>query len=142
VIYWDTSCVIKLYSEESDSPGWQKLLLSSQGDRVSSALLEVELAFALQMKERRRELVAGGADKLIALFRLDVEAGRFSLFPLGRDVFIRAIELASRLPKVSHLRTLDALHLATAEILRCNAIATADDRMSKAARHLGIKPAS
>ena len=43
---------------------------------------------------------------------------------------------ASRLPV--YVRTLDSLHLATALILRCGAIATTDERMKTAAKILGL----
>jgi predicted nucleic acid-binding protein len=129
-----------LYTKESDSSEWEREAISSDEKRVSSSLLEVELAFAFRMKEQRGELVRGGAKKLMVLFRKDVAAGRFQLFPMGADVLALAAQLADELlPNVS-VRTLDAIHLATAELLKCSQMASADERMIAAARHLGIKP--
>ena len=141
MIYWDTSCVIKLYTAESDSSVWQRLAVDVPGDRASSALLEAELAFALRQKELRGEVVPGGAAALLRIFRNDVTAGRFVLFPLGADVIRRAAALADEaaaLRPPCPLRTLDGLHLATAVILRCNRIATTDTRMKAGAQLLGI----
>lgn len=141
MIYWDTSCVIKLYAAESDSRAWQAKALGTAEALTSSALLETELAFALHGKERRRDLVAGGAAALRRLFASDVASGRFRLFPVGTDVLAKAAELAgwsATVDPVLHLRTLDAIHLATALQLDCSGIATADDRMRRAAAELGL----
>ena len=141
MIYWDTSCAIKLYTEESDSALWQSIAVNSLTDRVSSALLEVELAFALTQKELRGEVAPGGANALLRIFRHDIKVGRFLLFPLGSDVIRRATVLAGEAaacrPACS-LRTLDGLHLATAAILRCKGIATTDVRMKAGAHLLGF----
>jgi len=141
VIYWDTSCVLKLYAAESDSGLWQKLLLERGGVLVSSALLEAELGLALEHKEVRGELRKGGAAALREHVQRDVQAGRLRLIPVGADVLAEAVRigvacLRARPPVL--LRTLDGIHLATARLVRCAAVATADERMRSAARHLGL----
>ena len=141
MIYWDTSCVIKLYTEESDSALWHRAAVAGPGERVSSALLEAELAFALRQKELRGDVAPGGATALFRIFRHDVKMGRFTLFPLGADVIRRAAALAEEgagLRPALSLRTFDGLHLATAGILRCKGIATVDARMKAGAELLGI----
>lgn len=141
MIYWDTSCVMKLYTEESDSIKWQKLAIAGTHGRVASILLEVELAFALRQKESRGDLVHGGAPALLRLFRNDVKAGRFTMFPIGTDVIRRASLLSDEAVAYAHtqgLRALDGLHLATAAILRCKGIATTDARMKAGAQLLGM----
>jgi predicted nucleic acid-binding protein len=138
VIYWDTSAVAKLYFNESDSQAWQEYALSSATARVSSVLMEVEFAFAANMKQYRGELVPGGARKLIELLHDDIQAGHFQVFPLGADIITHALEMASSLTPHIPLRTLDGLHLATAMLLHCREIATADERLQRAAQHLGL----
>jgi len=149
VIYWDTSAAVKLYVEELDSPVWHRILVESPGPHVTSALLEAELAFALRGKEQRGDLRRGGATALLQQFRRDVARGRFTLFPLGADVILRATRLADEVslpPGEPGLRTLDGLHLATAVLLRCEALVTADRRMQAGAARLGLplrgRPAS
>jgi len=141
LIYWDTSSVIKLYTAESDSTLWHSVAVDRTDERVSSALLEAELAFALSQKELRGEVASGGANALLRIFRHDVKVGRFILFPLGADVIRRAAALAKEAAACQPtcpLRTLDGLHLATAAILRCKDIATADVRMKAGAHLLGM----
>ena len=141
MIYWDTSCVLKLYTAEADSLPWQRVMVSSDHESVSSALLETEFALAVEQKELRGELIPGGAKKLWRIFQRDLEAGQFRLIPIGSDVLKRAIEISShclRTKPAIPLRTLDALHLSTAVLLKCSQLASADHRMISGARHLGI----
>jgi predicted nucleic acid-binding protein len=142
VIYWDTSCVIKLYVTESDSQVWQDLLAGADEGPLSSALLSAELGFALVNKEARGELRAGGARKIQEQFARDVQKGRFRLVPVGSDVLERAVQMAADCLRSSRpipLRTLDGLHLATASLMRCSTIATADELMRLAAKHIGLR---
>jgi predicted nucleic acid-binding protein len=132
VIYWDTSCVLKLYTAESDSVAWQAIALKSEDDFASSALLETELALAMEQKESRRELKPDGAHALLQLFRRDLKEGRFILYPVGSDVLKDAVELAAACYQARHpvpIRTLDGIHLATCRRLKCRLLATADHRM-------------
>jgi predicted nucleic acid-binding protein len=141
MIYWDTSCVLKLYCAESDSFAWEKLAVDHAQSLISSALLEAELAFALYRKEAQGELARGGAKHLLRQFRSDTESGRIALFPVGSDVIEESADLArtflGRKSSVA-LRTLDGLHLATARLLKCDSLATTDARMREAASALGF----
>lgn len=141
MIYWDTSCILKLYTAESDSSQWQKVAVGQDDELVSSALLETEMAYAFEQKEQRGDIKPGGAQALIRLFRRDMKEGRFVLYPVGRDVLSTAATIASSCyharPPIP-LRTLDGLHLATALLLKCRAIATADSRMKAAAALLKL----
>ncbi|MDA0577079.1 MAG: type II toxin-antitoxin system VapC family toxin [Verrucomicrobia bacterium] len=142
MIYWDTSCVLKLYTAESDSSIWQDLAINAGEPLTASALIEAELAFAFFQKEARGDLVAGGAGKLIKAFRRDVTTGRVHLCPVGADVITRAADIAAachRTRPITALRTLDGLHLATAALLHCTAIATTDHRLQTAAAILKMR---
>jgi len=138
VIYWDTSAIIKLYVRESDSAGWQQVALGSVQPRVASALVEAEFAFALRHKEQRKELKLGGAAALIEVWRQDVAAGQSQVVSVSADVVARSVELARERAVGATLRTLDGLHLATALLMKCRTIATADRRLHEAARCFGL----
>jgi predicted nucleic acid-binding protein len=141
VIYWDTSCVLKLYTAESDSLKWQRTILATPLESVSSALLETELGIAFEQKELRGELIPGSARKLWTMFQKDLKDGQFRLFPVGSDVLKQAVEIAShciRAKPAIPLRTLDAIHLSTAMLLKCSHMATTDQRMLSGARRIGI----
>jgi predicted nucleic acid-binding protein len=142
VIYWDTSCLLKLYTDESDSMKWEHLALTVEDEFASSALVDVEMACALEHKESRREIRSGASKALLALFRKDVRLGRFALYPVGSDVLVRASEMAAvcrRAREPFVLRALDAIHLATAETLKCAAIASTDRRLRDGASLLDMR---
>ena len=141
MIYWDTSCVLKLYTAESDSAQWQDCATGTSEELVASRLLEAELAFALLRKEMQGDIRPGATARLLGKFQRDVQAGRFRLVPVGADVITRAgivAETCYRAEPPVPLRTLDGLHLATAVLLGCTGIASADERMRRAAPLLGI----
>ena len=139
MIYWDTSVILKLYVDEDDSLNWQRLAVQEKTRLRTSALAFVEMAHALKQKERRGEISSGAAQHLFPLFKEDVDEGRFLLFPLGRDVLARCTETAL---EGSPLRTLDGLHLSTANLARCTRIATADERLAEAATSQGLEVVS
>jgi len=118
LIYLDTSALLKLVWPE---PGSVELasFLGERRDLVSSTLLAVEA--------RRGALRNNPA----ALPRVDVLLSRFDLIRISDPV----VESAGRLPDPM-LRSLDAVHLATALLLRAelDVLLTYDDRLAEAAR--------
>jgi predicted nucleic acid-binding protein len=140
--YWDTSCILKLYCRESDSPDHLRLLAASRSPPRSSVLLETELFYAFLRKERQDETGGLSAVRLFKAFRADVEKGRMILLPLGNDVYEESRRIA-RLCHAHHppvmLRSLDGLHLATARLSGCDQVFTTDARMKAAAVLLGFQ---
>lgn len=123
MIYVDTSVVLAhLFAEDRVPPAslWRESL-------VSSRLLEYEV----WTRVHARRVPAAGADAARDVI------GRIALLDLSRELVARAID-----PFPSPLRTLDALHLASAQFLTDQgvsiAVATYDDRMSAAAKALGF----
>ena len=141
MIYWDTSCVVKLYAAEVDSEKLLALAAKADDAFCCSAMLTAELFFAFRQKELRREVKPGGAAALFSAYERDAECGRFVLLPVGQDVLVDAIEVAKacldRTPPIP-VRTLDGIHLATARLMRVSGIVTTDERMRAAAMLLGI----
>jgi predicted nucleic acid-binding protein len=122
-LYLDTSAFVKLAVEESETAALRHFLADRALRRVSSALLRTEALRAV------RHL---GPDALAsvreALRRVDLVA-----------IDDRILDAAGTLePRV--LRTLDAIHLATAMAMGddLDAIVTYDDRMVEAAGLLGL----
>lgn len=123
MIYLDTSVALAhLLAEDLHPPDslWSEIL-------VSSRLLEYELWTRLNA----RGLAASHGDGLRALL------ARLAFLELSPQVLARATE-----PFPVPVRTLDALHLASADFLRSQhqsvAIASYDVRMLAAARRMGF----
>ena len=126
-LYLDSSAFVKLVVEEPETAALRGFLADRAGRRVSSVLLRTESLRAV------RHL---GADALATvregLRRVDLVA-----------IDDRILEAAGTLePRV--LRTLDAIHLATALAVGddLDTIVTYDDRMVEAARFLGLSTAT
>jgi uncharacterized protein len=119
VIYLDTSAFVKLIRGERETPALQGFLTEHPGTPlVSSALLVVETRRAV-LREAPGELAR--ADLLLT--RIDQV-----------DITNAVLEAASRLPDPT-LRSLDAIHLATALQLGWDleALVTYDGRLAAAA---------
>jgi uncharacterized protein len=126
--YADTSAVIKLLVEESHSRAFAAFYdAQGEADWVSSALLRVELARAVM--RAMPALLPDARDLLLA----------FSYVAIDDDI----VEGAKNEPDRS-LRSLDAIHLATARILGedLDAIVSYDDRLLNAAADAGIPSTS
>ena len=124
MIYADTSVVLaQLLAEDRCPPAgfWQEAL-------VSSRLLEYEI----WNRVNARKLVQSHGEAARSLI------GRVALLELAPPVLARALE-----PFPEPVRTLDALHLASADFLRSQGqqlkVATYDERMARAAQALGFK---
>lgn len=123
MIYLDTSVVLaQLFAEDRHPPDsmWSETL-------VSSRLLEYEL----WTRVHARKLARSHGEAVRALL------GRIALLELAAPVLVRALE-----PFPAPVRTLDALHLASAEFLRQQGqlvqLASYDVRMLEAARKLDL----
>ncbi len=126
--YADTSAVIKLLVEETHSHDFAAFYDEQAGaEWVSSALLRVEVTRAVTriapaLLRDARDLLTG-----------------FSYISMDDEVIDGAMGEPDRL-----LRSLDAIHLATARILRddLTAIVSYDDRLLKAAADAGLDAVS
>ncbi len=126
-LYLDSSAFIKLVFEETETAALRTLLANRSARRVSSALLRTESLRAV------RHL---GPDVLAT-----IREGLRRVDLIGIDD--RILDAAGILePQV--LRTLDAIHLATAMAVGddLEAIVTYDERMVEAARLMGLSTAT
>jgi predicted nucleic acid-binding protein len=121
LIYVDTSALVKLVIREVGSDAVDRYL--TDADMVSSTLLLVEA---------RRGTLRRAPAKLP---HLDLVLRRVEMIEISSAV----VEAASRLPDPA-LRPLDAIHLATALLVRedIEALLTYDDRLAAAAAAHGL----
>ena len=128
MIYLDTSAFLKTVFDEPQSPAVRRYLEAVAAPRlVSSTLLAVEARRGILRANPRR------------LPRVDLALLRVAQIEMDGPV----VEAASRLPDPM-LRTLDAIHLATALMIRedLDVLLTYDDRMLTAAATHGLPTAS
>lgn len=123
--YADTSAVIKLLVEETHSKAFAAFYDShADAEWVSSALLRIELTRAVS--RAMPTLLPDARDLLLA----------FSYIVIDDDIVEAAMNEPDRM-----LRSLDAIHLATARLLGpdIDALASYDDRLTAAARDAGLQ---
>jgi len=126
--YADTSAVIKLLVEESHSKAFAAFYdAHADAEWVSSALLRIELTRAVS--RAMPALLPDARDLLLA----------FSFVAIDDDIVEGAMNEPDR-----GLRSLDAIHLATARVLGedLDAIVSYDVRLLKAATDAGLATAS
>ncbi len=134
-LYLDTSALLPFYRAERRSGAIEDLLRSQREPVVLGELVRLEFASALARWVRTTELRESQAAKLERAFDEDVAAGRYAMHPLRSD----HVALARRwlLARTTSLRTLDALHLASASVEGATLV-TFDGALAEAANALGV----
>lgn len=126
--YADTSAVIKLLVEETHSKAFAAFYDGhADAEWVSSALLRVEVTRAVA--RAMPVLLPDARDLLLA----------FSYIAIDDDIVEAAMNEPDRM-----LRSLDAIHLATARLLGpdLEALASYDERLTTAAKDAGLDTVS
>jgi len=126
--YADTSAVIKLLAEQTDSKAFAAFYdARAEAEWVSSALLRIEVTRAVA--RATPALLPDARDLLLA----------FSYIAIDDDIVAGAMNEPDR-----GLRSLDAIHLATARILApdLDALVAYDDRLLRAAAGAGLATVS
>jgi predicted nucleic acid-binding protein len=134
-IYVDSSALIKRAVEEAESDAVEAALgryVSDDAAVVASSLAWIEVSSALRSRLSDSRYDDDETQKAINI-ALSGVAERF----ITEDV----VGLARRVaPPI--LRTLDAIHLATAILLDADVVLTYDDRLAEACRHNGLTVAA
>ncbi len=139
--YWDTSTLVKLYAQEPDSAAFENYALSATAKPVTSRIALYEARATFQRKEAEGILQPGYAPKLYAEVLQDISAGELRLVELGADVereYGQVLDQCYQQTPPILLRTLDALHLASAHVAGETELAATDKRMRDAAKLLGF----
>ena len=72
--YWDTSCLLKLYANEADSPLFQAYTVKDFQSSIAY-IGRMELWAALRRKETLGEILPGAARTALVAFDTDVPQG-------------------------------------------------------------------
>ena len=108
--YFDTSVLVKNYVREAGSSRVRALLTSYEF--LSSAITTIELQSALQRRRRQREITQANYNSIVS--RLAHDRLYWQLVEVVPQVLSKAEELV----KAENVRTLDAIHLASAMIIQ------------------------
>jgi predicted nucleic acid-binding protein len=129
-IYCDSSVLLKRYREEPDSETCSRELerMTLGGDfLLSSRLALVEVTRGID-RNLPPEAAQEDLDEAVAKVLEDVDLVAIDDFTL---------QVAAEIPG-RHLGTLDAIHVATALIMRADLVVTRDQRMIEACTEVGL----
>ena len=140
ILFFDTSALVKFFHREEGTDAVISLI-TGEGNRVwVSDLARLEFVCALHRRYRMKEI--DQQELLRALAGFTSEFARFNTRKIGSAVLDEAEILVNRLGKIVGLRTLDAIHIATFNLLNQLGempFVAADDILLSAARSLGAK---
>jgi predicted nucleic acid-binding protein len=139
-MYLDTSIIVKLLVTEPDS---EFFIRSLEGQRLTtSELAHTEVFSALLARERAGKIEA--ADRRLAWkeFQARVANEEIRIEPLNSVVLRKATHCLEFCHPPAPLRTLDAIHLATADLCQDFPLVTTDVRLANAAlaMHIPVFP--
>jgi len=110
VAYFDTSALVKNYVREAGSARVRSLLATYEF--LSSAITPIELQSAVQRRHQQREITQRNYDSIIS--RVTNDRSYWQLVEVIPQVLSKAEELV----KTENVRTLDAIHIASAMIIQ------------------------
>jgi predicted nucleic acid-binding protein len=132
-VYLDTSALLKRTLEEQESEAFERELerwASSEAELVSSTLAWIEVTRALRVR-------LDAESPMVVATMVEETLGGITECPISAQV----VSIARRLGPPS-LRSLDAIHLASAAVLDVDLVCAYDQRMLTAAAELGFRTAS
>jgi predicted nucleic acid-binding protein len=136
VIYFDTSYIVRLYFED---PGWQKVRDLAATDHIACCLQgRIETLAAFHRKYREGNLSRRDKRILEEQFKTECQAEAFRWLPLSGPVIFKLVKVFARLPKTTHLRAGDAIHLACAAEYQFKEIYSNDRQLLAAAPSFGL----
>ncbi len=136
--YCDTSFLVSLYLLDANSAAAAARMKLARLPILLTTFGELELTNAISLRLFRKELPPSRARAARALIRTDIEGGIFLLSPLSASVYERAKQLARRRTPRFGTRTLDALHVASALVLKAETFYTFDRRQRILAKVEGL----
>ena len=141
IVFADTSALGSVYLGDDADGSWiAEVIFDGHDPVVVCELADVELASLLARARRDGRIdVAGVAERLDAYGCHTADDGPIGVVPVARETLARARSIVLQAP----VRTLDAIHLAAAQILADASddivvLLTRDARQASAAADLGV----
>ena len=138
--YLDTSVLAKLYYPEEGSEEISRWVHRRKNPILFSSLHELELKNAFALKTFRKEITENQRKRIEEAINTDLEKQVLNrIHPDWGDVFSTAIALSGRHSSRFGARSLDILHIATAQTWGCTHFLSNDERQKNIAEKAGLE---
>lgn len=136
-LYLDTSCLLKLFFQEPESPAVASLVGEEEKVLVSELTL-VETSVQIHGRRLAGALSARRAQSLGSALERILAVRPFEMVPFTAVALSQARTQVRNAKKAAHCKTLDRLHLALMSAFARTRLLTSDATQARAARALGF----
>lgn len=140
--YWDTSALAKLYTAEADSPVFETKAAEPDATFTTARVTVLEFRRVALRKELAGAIQPNGAETVWQELEADIASGWLRVVEATEQVmleFDRVMATCYRHSPPVPVRTMDALHLASARVAGETEIVGTDKKLRDAAVVLGFK---
>ncbi len=142
-LYIDSSVLVKLYYPESESRIFAEWITKQKQPILFTQFHELEITNAFALKVFRNEISEENFKDLRDVLEKDKTAGILDVVtPDWSDVLLESIKISKRSSSVIGTRSLDIIHVASADLLNCDTFLTNDKRQLDSAQNIGLKTIS
>lgn len=135
----DSSVLVKLYYPEPKSKQFSEWITKQKLPIIFTQFHELEMINAFSLKVFRNEISEESFNAFRDIIEKDKAAGILEVInPDWSQVLLEAIKISKRNSSVIGTRSLDIIHVASADILNCDTFMTNDKRQLDAARAIGL----
>ncbi len=142
-LYIDSSALVKLYYPELESKKLSEWIIKQKQPILFTQFHELEITNAFALKVFRNEISEESFNDLRDILEKDKAAGILDVVnPDWSDVLLESIKISKRSSAMIGTRSLDIIHVASADILNCDTFLTNDKRQLSSALGVGLKTIS
>lgn len=142
-LYIDSSVLVKLYYPEPESRKLSEWIIKQKQPILFTQFHELEMTNAFALKVFRNEISEENFRAFRDVIEKDKAAGVLEVInPDWSEVLLESIKISKRNSSVIGTRSLDIIHVASADILNCDTFMTNDKRQLSAALAIGLKTIS
>ena len=142
-LYIDSSVLVKLYYPEPESRVLSEWIKKQKQPILFTQFHELEITNAFALKVFRNEISKESFNDLRGILNKDKALGILDVVnPDWSDVLLESLKISKRSSHVIGSRSLDIIHVASADILNCDTFLTNDKRQLAAANNIGLSTIS
>ncbi len=142
-LYIDSSVLVKLYYPEPESRVFSGWIKTRKQPILFTQFHELEMMNAFALKVFRNEISEECFNDLRSIIEKDKASGILDVVnPDWSEVLLEAIKISKRSSQLIGSRSLDIIHIASADILNCDTFLTNDKRQLDAAGRIGLNAIS